>query len=439
MANAATFAGGSLAAAPASAESARRAERSQRRRTVGAVARGGTFVLAATLMWHASNFAFNAVGARSLGASGYGQLAAVVALLYVVSPVLYALQASASSMAARLLSAGRGGEIRGQMARQAWRAAGWSAVVVCVAGLGAGLIAHLLRLSSPLPVLLLLASMPLAAVVNVQRGALQGIGRFGRYSASTAAEAGSKIALACALLLLWPNVNGAVLAAAAALGCAALLHPRLLRALPPAVPTGRALTGTAGDGALTLGCLVLLAVMLSGDVIAARHGMTAHGAGVYAAVSLAGKVVFFATSGLTWVLFPMLSARDQRGEDGRKLLLGVLGGVALVAVVVAGIEWLAPAVVIVPLTGHGFESAAPWLGPAACAFAPYALTYVLGMGLAARRCRAAAAILAAATAGQVAAFMLVPASIAHLLLINAAVFTAAAGGLAVLCLRRKTP
>ena len=432
MAGAATVAGTRVAGTPV-------ASRARARSTARGVLRGGSFVLAATLLWHVSNFAFNAVGARALGAGGYGQLAAVVALLYVVSPLLYALQATASASAARLLSAGRPGNIRPQMARQTWRAAGRTTLLVALAGLASGLIAHLLRLSSPLPVVLLLASMPLAAAVNVQRGTLQGIGSFGRYATSTAAEAISKIALAAAVLLLWPNVNGAVLATAAALGCAAIAHTRLLRALPAAAPTGGSLVGAKRDGALTLGCLVLLAAMLSADVIAARHGMSSHAAGVYAAISLAGKVVFFATSGLTWVLFPMLSARDECGEDGRKLLLGGVAGVALVAFVVAGVEWLAPSLVIVPLTGHGFEAAAPWLGPAACAFAPYALAYVLGMGLAARRSRAAVLILAAAAAGQIGALVLVSPTVGHLLAVNAVAFTAAAVGLAVVCLRRGTP
>ena len=405
--------------------------------TARAVARGGTFVLAATLTWHASNFAFNALGARALGAGGYGQLAAVVALLYIVSPVLYALQASASGRIARLLSAGRAGDVRSVLARQTWYAVGFCTLAVAIVGLAAGQIAHALRLPASLAVLLLLASMPLAAAVNVQRGALQGIGRFERYAASTATEAVAKVALVTLLLILWPSVEGAVVAIAAALGCAAIANIRLLRALPAAAPTGAAVPRAIADGAVTLGCLVLLAVLLSSDVIAARHGMGSHASGVYAAVSLGGKVVFFATSGLTWVLFPMLSARDQHGDDGRRLLLGVLGGVAAVAAVVATVEWLAPWLVIVPLAGHGFAAAEPWLGPAACAFIPYALAYVLGMALAARRRRAALWVLAAATVVQITGFASLSPTIGHLLAVNACAFSLAAAGLGVLCLRSK--
>jgi O-antigen/teichoic acid export membrane protein len=404
-----------------------------------AVARGGSFVLGATLLWNLSNFAFNAVGARALGPSGYGQLAAVVALLYVVSPLLYALQATASGTAARLTSTDRDGDVRPQLRRQAWRAAGWTAFVVAVAALAAGQIAHALRLSSSIPVLLLFASMPLAAIVNLQRGAMQGIGHFERYAASTTIEAGAKIILAGALLLLWPHVESAVLATAAALGCAALAHTRLLGVLPAAAPTGQEGLAAGRNGALALACLVLLAVLLSGDVIAARHGMGSHASGVYAAVSLAGKIVFFATSGLTWVLFPMLSARDERGEDGRKLLLGAVTGVTIVAAVVAGIEWIAPSLVIIPLAGHGYEAAGPWLAPAACAFAPYAVAYVLGMGLAARRRTSAAIVLAGAAAAQVLGFVLITPTVGHLLAINACAFSVAALGLAVLCLREGTP
>ena len=413
------------------------AERSER--AVSAIARGGTLVLGATLLWNISNFAFNAFGARTLGPDRYGQLTAVVALLYVVSPLLYALQATASGTAARLISAGHPGDVRPQLRRQVWRAALWTACGAGVIALAAGRIAHMLRLPSSMPVLMLLASIPLAAMINVQRGALQGVGRFGRYAASTATEAAAKIALAGALLLLWPNVEVAVLATVAALGCAAIAHTRLLRALPATTLTRSAAPTATRGGALTLACLVLLAALLSVDVIAARHGMGSRAAGMYSAISLAGKMVFFATSGLTWVLFPMLSARDERGEDGRRLLLGAVGGVAVVAAGVTAVEWIDPSLVIGMLAGHAYAAAGPWLAPAACVFAPYAVAYVLGMGLAARRRRAAAAVLALAAGAQLAALVLIAPTTGRLLAIDAAVFTAAATGLAVLCIRTPKP
>ncbi len=401
--------------------------------SVRAIARGGTLLLGATLLWNISNFAFNAFGARALGPAGYGQLTAVVALLAIVSPLLYTLQATASGTTARLVSAGRSGEVRSQVKSQVLRALIWASVGAGVVVLGARPIAHLLRLSSVAPVLLLLAAVPLAVVINVQRGAMQGVGQFGRCAVSTATEA---VANACAgaLLLLVPNVEVAVLATAAALGCAAIAHTRLLRALPAAASTGATDVNRRG-GSVTLACLVALAALLSADVIAARHGMGSHAAGMYAAIALAGKMVFYATAGLTWVLFPMLSGRDERGEDGRRLLLGAVGGVALVAAAIAGVEWLAPSLVIGTLAGHAYTAGAPWLAPAACAFAPYAVAYVLAMGLAARRRRSAAVVLAVACVTQISAFMLVEPSVGHLLLINASVFSGASIALAVICLR----
>ena len=86
---------------------------------------------------------------------------------------------------------------------------------------------------------------------------------------------------------------------------------------------------------------------------------------------------------------------------------GAVTGVAMVAAVVAGIEWIAPSLVLIPLAGHGYEAAGPWLAPAACAFAPYAVAYVLGMGLAARRRTSAAIVLARAAAARVLGFALI--------------------------------
>jgi O-antigen/teichoic acid export membrane protein len=186
---------------------------------------------------------------------------------------------------------------------------------------------------------------------------------------------------------------------------------------------------------MTLASLVLLAALFSADVIVARHGMDGHAAGIYAAISLAGKVVFFATSGLTWVLFPLLSARDERGEDGRGLLLGAVGAVLVVVVAIGAVEAVDPALVLVPLAGHGFAGAEPWLAPAAGAFALYAIAYLLGMGLAARRSRAGVWVLVVSVVLQLVGMVLVTPTVGHLLAVDAAAFGLAACGLAAVCLR----
>ena len=45
---------------------------------------GGAMVVAGTAVFQASNFAFNSIAARALGPVGYGDLAAVIGIVYLV-------------------------------------------------------------------------------------------------------------------------------------------------------------------------------------------------------------------------------------------------------------------------------------------------------------------------------------------------------------------
>ena len=60
----------------------------------------------------------------------------------------------------------------------------------------------------------------------------------------------------------------------------------------------------------------LLAVMLSSDTLIAKHYLSSHQAGLYAGVSLAGKIAYFAASSLFVVAFPLFSRQHDQGTDG---------------------------------------------------------------------------------------------------------------------------
>ena len=57
----------------------------------------------------------------------------------------------------------------------------------------------------------------------------------------------------------------------------------------------------------------LLALMLSSDTLIAKHYLSNHQAGLYAGISLAGKIAYFAASSLFVVAFPVFSRHHDRG------------------------------------------------------------------------------------------------------------------------------
>ena len=75
----------------------------------------------------------------------------------------------------------------------------------------------------------------------------------------------------------------------------------------------------------------LLALMLSSDTLIAKHYLSNHQAGLYAGVSLAGKIAYFAASSLFVVAFPVFSRHHDQGIGSGKWILAAGGMVCATA------------------------------------------------------------------------------------------------------------
>jgi O-antigen/teichoic acid export membrane protein len=378
--------------------------------------RSGGVVLAATLVWHASNFGFNSVSARLLGPSGYSELAATVALLYVASPVLVSIQTLTSRAATALTVTGDEEAVR-PMVRASTRRLALVAVLIAAAATAVSpLVGDLLRLPSGVPVAIVIGGLSLSLLTHCQRGALQGTGRFSRYAASTAVEGVAKVVGAAAILLLAArSVNAAAAAIPLAAACTLVVNRTLLSALPAAGDRGEAAASPVERGSVaTLATFILLALLLSADVFAARRFLPGHEAGLYAAVSLCGKVAYFATSAIPVFLFPSFSAKRDRKSSARWLLAAGIAIVVAVSAAIAVGYTVAPKLVLDPLFGARYTGAAVFLGQIAIAFGAYAVTYLSATYLVACRSRAGAVILAVAAAAQVSALLIAHSSVASI-------------------------
>jgi O-antigen/teichoic acid export membrane protein len=406
-----------------------------------ALLRSGALVVASTALWHCSNFAFNAVGARFLGPAQYGVLAASISLLYLVSPVIVSIQTVASREATASRAAGEWVQLRHRLRSVGARLGIAGAVAAAVlAGLSPQA-SKFLRIGSPLPVVLTALTLPLLVVTHLQRGVLQGIQRFGRYAASTITEAVSKLLAALLLFgLLWRNPAAGTLSVLVAAACGLVVNVALLRFLPKGkLEGGRAARTSSRYSATVLATLVLLALLMSEDVLVAKRYLDPHAAGLYAGVSIVGKIVFFATSTLSLILFPVFSARHEAGRDSRAGLAAALGLVAGGACLLALVFFTAPQLVLTTLLGGSFAAAEPYLGWMGIAFAFYAMTHLVATYLLAQRRADVVAILATAALLQVAGFWSFHGGILQLIHVLIATFAVAAVVLIGVALLRRPP
>lgn len=386
--------------------------------------RGGVMVFAATLAWQFSNFAFNVVGAHELGPEKYGILAAAVGLSYLLNPVVLAVQTVASRESTSVMADEQGSQMRAIVNYYLLRLGAGAVVLAAVVIALSPLISDALHLDSALLVAIFGLLIPTLVATAIVRGVHQGTRRFGRYSLGTATEALTKIGCAAVfLVLLWRAPIAGMLALLVSALAGLAVNLALLRHFPKSTSAARPVRHPIRYSLATFAVFGLQAILLSVDTMTARLALPAHVAGVYAGISLAGKIAYFATNALTAFLFPVFSSRVDQGQDTRQwLALSMVLVMAVCAAVVAVFAW-APYLVTTLLLGPEYRSVAYDIRIMGIIFSVYAMTNLLVMYLLARRQRGIAPALLLAVATQIGGFAMFHRSLTDLMAVQAAAFT----------------
>jgi len=438
-----------------------------------------TLVLGGTMVGQASGFAFNAVGAHALGPAQYGVLAASMALLSFVIPLLAAVQAVASRKTTSLVARREMGKAVPLLRHYGLRVTCGALALSAVAAAASRWLSGLFHLGSPWLVVIVGATIPCYVAGHLLGGLLQGVERFGRFALESVVEGLAKAVLGViAMGLLWGSVLSGM--AAVSVSSAVGLVTYLLLTLPllargrlapaaaraPAVAGAQAAAGApmlTGEGAAADGKAVtgaaaarepgvvrysvtalttygLLALMLSSDTLIAKHYLSDHQAGLYAGISLTGKIAYFAASSLFVVVFPIFSRHHDEGIGSGKWILAAAGMVCAVAGAVVIVFALEPAWVVGPLLGGRYRAAegyVPWM---AAVFGLYALGYLVSTYLLARKSRGVIAVLGAALVVQLTGFFAFHSTMTRLMGVLAVSFTVAAvGGIALIVLGERRP
>ncbi len=343
--------------------------------------RHGMTLTIATGVMNAANWLYHVVMSRTLGPVDYGALSALMGLLLVFTVPMNTIQMGVSAFVALA------GANRNEVALK--RTLSESLKTFLLFGVGAfamlallsGWLAGVLKLRSPLPVLIIGVVLVPWAILPVFRGLLQGTQRFGVLGASLTVEAIVKLAAGGLLVTLGLGLGGAVagvsLGPIVALGLTLLVLRGLFHAQANDAVGQEADRATLSTllrslvpYALAIGCFTLLT---QADVVLVKAMFPPHDAGVYAAASTGGKIVLNLTGALPMVMLPEIVRRNAANEDGRRVLMrGLLyGGVAGGAVVI--LYALAPIHVIRVIFGSQYLESTPFLWPLGLAMLAYEL------------------------------------------------------------------
>lgn len=343
------------------------------------------FVRDATLLFSSNfvvslfNYAFHLLISRMLGVVAYGTLYSLLAGLAFLCVPASVLTMIVVRYAAEFRVLGDGSHLHALSRWVLARTAAFAVIVVALGGALTGPIAAYLGIQDRRSVFLVSIVLALSVILPSVRGILQGVEDFKRLAESTIIEGALKAGLGVGLVFWGWGVNGAVLGnALGALVSLAYTWWAVRRHFAPQrdafCPNGGRLM-RAGAG--MTGASLAIAGLSYLDVLLVKHYFPSHEAGLYSAVALVGKVLFFGVGFVPTIVLPKVTARVAGGLSPLPIIVqatiavgGICGcGLAVLAV--------APEFALRVMSGSAFLAAAPLVFPYACAMTLLGVTNVM--------------------------------------------------------------
>lgn len=334
----------------------------------------GSILFASTLLVNAGNYAINLVFGRWLGPSDFSEVSLLVTLILMVSFFALAFQLTAAKYVASYEAEGKQNLITGISAWLNRRALiGGLAMLIIVVSMSV-FWQDFFQTTSYLPFAILGVGMPFYMLMSVNRGILQGKLNYKKLALTYQSEMWVRLIVSMALVYWGYRVNGV----AWGLTLSLIATWWISR-----VKTDKATSQTTFDQKAVLKFLLMILLyecsqilINNSDIILVKHFYEPEDAGLYAAMALIGRIVYFGTWTVVTLLFPIVVKLEKEGKDHT---LYFLGGLAVVGLIAAGIvlfSYLFPELMVNILFGEAYISIAPLLWKYALATALFALSNV---------------------------------------------------------------
>ncbi|MGN6420234.1 MAG: hypothetical protein ACTHMC_22190 [Pseudobacter sp.] len=333
----------------------------------------GIWLFISTILVNLGNYLVNLLLGRWLPPEKFAEVGLLVTLLLVMSFVALAFQLTAARYAALHAAEAESAVLARYLSWLKKKAWAWGLIIAVLLTAPSLYWQSFFKTSSWTIFPVLGISVPIYLLMSIQRGALQGTGKFIRLAFSYQAEMLLRLMLTVIAVTADWGLTGISLAITGSLLGAwlvAQIH------LPAA-------SGALTDKAEVRHFLLLILVyecsqilINNCDVILVKHFFPPGEAGLYAALALIGRLVYFGTWTVVTLLFPLVIKLEK---EGRPHLLYFFGGLLTVAclggcIVVA--TWLFPEWMVRILFGEPYLGIAGYLWKYSLATALFACANV---------------------------------------------------------------
>jgi len=324
---------------------------------------GGMIMVGGNMAVNVINYGYHLIMGRVLGPVDYGVLASIYSILYLVGVI----PSSASVAIVKFISSAKNeGEVY-SIYKSLSVFVLYLAVFMSVAlFIFSPLIAGFLHIDNIWTVSLVSLVLFFSLITLVNQATSQGLLKFIGSVGPNFISAILKLILGIALIWLGWSVFGAIVGIVVGAVVSYLYSMRFVKKIlkESKIKKFNLKPFFAYAFPVLVSALAFTSLFTS-DVILVKHFFSPFDAGIYAALSTLGKIIFFAAAPITATMFPIVSGRKARGEAYQKVFLASLGLTALMAIVITGFYWLFPNIAIGVLYGPAYLSAKfelVWMG-----------------------------------------------------------------------------
>jgi O-antigen/teichoic acid export membrane protein len=336
---------------------------------------GSFLMIGGGMAINAVNYLYHLLMGRLLGPVDYGSLASIFSILYVISIVpistSFAIVKFISSAKNRAEKAATYRSIK----RLLWYIAGGGFLVLV---LFSPIISNFLHIEERLGVFLVAPILFLSLITLVNQASMQGELKFIGVVGPSSASSIGKFILGLLFVYLGFSVSGAVLGVLLSMILAYWLSVKLIGS-DFSFKTNRKfkLKPFLKYAFPVLMQALAFTLLFTVDVILVKHFLPPFEAGLYAALSTLGKIIYFAAQPVTAVMFPIVSGRKAKGEYYRTVFFISLFLTVFISISIVLFYWLFPGIAIGLLYGRDYLLASRelvWMG---VFMAVYTASYLL--------------------------------------------------------------
>ncbi len=340
--------------------------------------RDGFILFIATMAANVLGYFYHFSAGRLLGPVNYGILGAILSLLYLVNVPVNVIQTSLAKFSSQYKAEQQEQKVNPLLRRSLKQLFIAGIIITILFFITQGWIASFFKIPkealyffSPLLLFSLLLPIP--------RGILQGLQKFPSLGINLVLEGISKLLIGVTLIFLGFGIRGAILGIVASYAFSFFFSYKPLKKYLSSNNEKISSKQIFTYAFPVFLIMLFLTSYYTFDVLLVKHFLSEQEAGFYAALSLIGKMIFFATFSLGNVMFPKVAEMHALNKENKHLLYKSLGLMVLGAIVATLAYFFLPQLIVRLLFGKQYYPIIPLVGWMGIMMSFYSLSYLLAL------------------------------------------------------------